>query len=209
MTPTMCQLSIASNLATRPTASPLLEAPSPLIASTALILREVVWQGFVILIPLKINWMKKDNENLVSLCAPPFGWKVKVKWSSLIQSDARRGPGAQACDCKFHLLTLVEQSVELSSTTQHAMPPEFGGEQGFEVSQFWTECLKNRFPLPILENVNYWYLTITLLLIFSWVLIELTAIASTVYSCGIVLVVILNYFYLPIKMTHHIQHDLL
>ena len=40
------------------------------------------------------------------------------------------------------------QSVSLSSTTQHVMPPELGGEWG-------TECLNIRFPLPTLMCAGY------------------------------------------------------
>ena len=35
-----------------------------------------------------------------------------------------------------------KQSAALSSATQHAMPPEFGGKRG-------TECLNARFPQKI------------------------------------------------------------
>ena len=42
----------------------------------------------------------------------------------------------------IHFFALVSrQSAALSSATQHAMPPEFGGNWG-------TECLNTRFPLP-------------------------------------------------------------
>ena len=42
----------------------------------------------------------------------------------------------------MHFFALVSgQSAALSSTTQHAMPPELRGKWG-------TECLNTEFPLP-------------------------------------------------------------
>ena len=43
---------------------------------------------------------------------------------------------------------LSRQSVALSSTTQHAMPPELGGKWG-------AECRNIRFPLPTLQCAGY------------------------------------------------------
>ena len=40
------------------------------------------------------------------------------------------------------------ESVALSSTTQHIMPPEIGGKWG-------TECLNTRFPLSTLLCTGY------------------------------------------------------
>ena len=40
------------------------------------------------------------------------------------------------------------RSAALSSSTQHAMPPEFSGKWG-------TECINTRFPLPTLLCVGY------------------------------------------------------
>ena len=49
----------------------------------------------------------------------------------------------------FHFFALVSRhSAALSSTSQHAMPPEFGGKWG-------TECLNTRFPLPTLLCAGY------------------------------------------------------
>ena len=49
----------------------------------------------------------------------------------------------------FHFLALVSgQSSALSSATQHAMPPVFGGKWG-------TEFLNTRFPLPNLLCAGY------------------------------------------------------
>ena len=49
----------------------------------------------------------------------------------------------------FHLFALVSRlSAALSSATQHAMPPEFGGKWG-------TKCLNTRFPLHILLCAGY------------------------------------------------------
>ena len=49
----------------------------------------------------------------------------------------------------FHFLALVSRtSAALSSTTQQAMPAEFGRKWG-------TECLNTRFPLPTLLCAGY------------------------------------------------------
>ena len=55
---------------------------------------------------------------------------------------------------------VLRQSAALSSTTQPAMPPEFGGKWG-------TECLNIRFALPTLlcsgysVKLNYFYLFVS------------------------------------------------
>ena len=51
----------------------------------------------------------------------------------------------------FHFFALVSRkSAALSSTTQHAMPPEF------EFGRKWgTKCLNSRFPLPTLQCAGY------------------------------------------------------
>ena len=47
------------------------------------------------------------------------------------------------------LFALVSmQSAALSSTTEHAIPPEFGGKWG-------TNCLSTMFPLPTLLCLGY------------------------------------------------------
>ena len=54
-------------------------------------------------------------------------------------------------------------SAELSSATQHTLPPEFGRKWG-------TECLSTKFPLPTLLCAGYsikLILIITLLITYS------------------------------------------
>ena len=84
-------------------------------------------------------------------------------------NEASRGVGAQSVTVKptgcgfdphlmrrniylnlyFHFFALVSRtSTALSSATQHAMPPEFGGKWG-------TECLITRFRLPTLQCAGY------------------------------------------------------
>ena len=49
----------------------------------------------------------------------------------------------------IRFFTLVsKQSAALTSATQHAMPPEFGGKWA-------TECLNTRFTLPTLLCAGY------------------------------------------------------
>ena len=47
----------------------------------------------------------------------------------------------------FFLLEVISKIPALSST-QHAMPPEFGGKWG-------TECVNTGFPLPTLQCAGY------------------------------------------------------
>ena len=52
----------------------------------------------------------------------------------------------------FHFFALVSRlSSALSSATQHAMPPDFGGGWG-------TECLNTGFPLPTLLSSNSYHI---------------------------------------------------
>ena len=49
----------------------------------------------------------------------------------------------------FHFFDLVSRLSEaLSSTTQHAVPPEIG-------RKWETECLNTRFPMPTLLYAGY------------------------------------------------------
>ena len=86
-----------------------------------------------------------------------FNYSIIIKCFENI--EASRGARAQSvtvkstgCGCDLHSrklnILLSKQSAALSSTNQHAMPPELGGMWGME-------CLNIRFPLSTLLCVGY------------------------------------------------------